>query len=1079
MWREVLLTVGALLHQTSGILVKVGHIGAVNAMPNSEKILAISRKELLKEGILNDDFDIEIVSQMGCGESFEGVAVGADMYHLQNVKAFIGPYCNAEMDAVSKMAAFWNVPIIGYMASSNAFADKTIYKTLARVSLRTTNSLAEAVCSLLVHYSWKRIAIVTNTGAMAFERTSAFEEVFHKRGVTVLKKIMFDENADAKNMLNSGLLAELKSSARIVICMFSSTRELSKEFMQAAYTYGLNTHDFVYILPWLQAEAKDTSPWVGADGEMIQKIKDHYANAIIIDDVNGFDNTLVTPFKERVEANGMSTDELDMSNLYGYIHLYDALKLYAIAARTAFNETLNPEVVTDGRFVWNEMRRMQFAGLVSAEGVSSGLVMMDDMAERAAVYAAFYVTPNRDEVIKMAELEPYPAANCDGLKNHSGCFDLKVSDLITGFWPSMDGRMPPDEPACGFKNERCDYTLFIVLGSVVIALIATVISAFILRRILGTRALARTPWRIFRDDMRIVNEEEMKSMLSIGSTKTKLSNMSAFVKHHAIVGTNTHASFHLYPQRRPITFTRQDMHLLSQMKQCVHDNLNPFLGMACNEKEEMLVLWKFCSRGTVQDIVYNDDVILDSKFHGAFVRDITLGLEYLHASVIGYHGSLTPWSCLIDRNWMVKLTDYGIANPLEKWEKQGIVSTETLKENDEKSGSAQKTSILYCAPEMLKNREVNRRRGMDQDWVKQSQMRRQAGDIYAFGMVMYEILFRSLPFPESTNMSELVDYLRDGQKVYRPTIQDRSTIHPDLAALLHDCWNENPEIRPSIRRVRLNTESYLKVKGSLVDQMMRMMEQYANNLEKLVKERTGMLEEANQKADKLLSQLLPKYVANELKLGRPVPPKTFSSASVMFSDIVGFTTLCSNSSPLEVVTMLNSVYSGFDDLIFKHEAYKVETIGDAYMVVSGIPEENGLRHLMHMSDVAIEIMKFLITYEIPHRKSQRMRIRLGLHTGPVAAGVVGITAPRYCLFGDTVNMASRMESTGLPEMIQISERFNQLLEKHYPEFNTTLRGTVEIKGKGSCTTYFLESKRTQDDSKQGAITNQQMSELGI
>ena len=119
-----------------------------------------------------------------------------------------------EMDAVSKMAAYWNIPIIGYMASSTAFADKTIYKTQARVSLRTTNSLALAVNSILKHYSWNRVAIITNTGTLAFERTAAFEEIFHNRGIKVVKKIMFDEYADVKSIVASGYLTEMKNSAR-------------------------------------------------------------------------------------------------------------------------------------------------------------------------------------------------------------------------------------------------------------------------------------------------------------------------------------------------------------------------------------------------------------------------------------------------------------------------------------------------------------------------------------------------------------------------------------------------------------------------------------------------------------------------------------------------------------------------------------------------------------------------------------------------------------------------------------------------------------------------------------------------
>uniref|UniRef100_A0A158PBL2 Guanylate cyclase domain-containing protein n=1 Tax=Angiostrongylus cantonensis TaxID=6313 RepID=A0A158PBL2_ANGCA len=136
----------------------------------------------------------------------------------------------------------------------------------------------------------------------------------------------------------------------------------------------------------------------------------------------------------------------------------------------------------------------------------------------------------------------------------------------------------------------------------------------------------------------------------------------------------------------------------------------------------------------------------------------------------------------------------------------------------------------------------------------------------------------------------------------------------------------------------------------------------------------------------------------------------------MFSDIVGFTAICASSTPIEVVNMLNTVYSKFDD---------VETIGDAYMVVSGIPEENGTEHLMRISDTALQMMALLETFDIPHRRNSHVRIRVGYHSGTVAAGVVGHTAPRYCLFGDTFA--------------------HDMLYTYYPEYITKLRGTVDVK----------------------------------
>ncbi|VDO46966.1 unnamed protein product [Haemonchus placei] len=914
-------------------------------------------------------------------------------------------------------------------------------------------------------------------------------------------QIVFDEFSDSKAMIASGLLNELKASARttgniiilVVICLFSNTRESSRHFLTAANSQGMSVNEYAYILPWLQDGAKESAPWISADGSMIQRVKDQYANAIIIDDVNSFDNSIIQPFIDRVKEAGLTEADVDIANVYGYLNLFDSLKLYALAARKAMNETGGAKNLVNGRKMWNIMRKLKFSGMLGSSGIASGVVTMDDRAERAPLYRGFFVSPNSDQVSSMVHMEPTIVQNCDGLLNKSGCYDIVVTDLMRDFWPSADRRMPRDEPSCGFRGERCDFTL-VIIGLVLIALLLLGICfAYGIHRIVEKRALDKLPFRVYRDDMQFIDEEQLKSMLSLGSTRTKMSNANYGSRNHAIIGTNTHVIYHKYPQRRPIAFNRADKALLANhdleelieqswtvypilkdsfklnstmenikdlnwffsIKQAVHDNINPFLGIAFNEKEELLVVWKFCSRGSLQDVIYNENIALDQKFHGAFIRDILAGLEYLHSSNIGFHGSLTTWACLIDRNWMIKLTDYGVADALERWEKQQAISVIDIESAEDKSQAKQSTSVLYEAPELLKNREKNRLRRQDQDWMKQSLARKQLGDIYAFGVIMYEIIFRALPFPEGTDLLALVESLKDGSKVTKPQIQTNKVLNMDLTSLILDCWNTSPEMRPSIRRIKLNVETYLKVRGSLVDQMMRMMEQYANNLEKLVQERTGMLEEANVRADKLLSQLLPEYVAKELKQGRAVPPKSFASATILFSDIVGFADLCKTATPLEVVNVLNGVFDGFDQFIARRDAYKVETIGDAYMVVSGVPEENGHRHINEIASIALDVHKFLTDFKVPHKPDQRIVCRLGFHTGPVAAAVVGLNAPRYCLFGDTVNMSARMESNSSPAQTQISEAANKLLLQHYPEYQTEERGQIQVKGKGMCTTFWL------------------------
>lgn len=197
-------------------------------------------------------------------------------------------------------------------------------------------------------------------------------------------------------------------------------------------------------------------------------------------------------------------------------------------------------------------------------------------------------------------------------------------------------------------------------------------------------------------------------------------------------------------------------------------------------------------------------------------------------------------------------------------------------------------------------------------------------------------------------------------------------------------------------------------------------------------------------------------VAESLIHGERVVAECFDCVTILFSDLVGFTEICSKSTPLDVVEMLNDLYSLMDSIISNFDCYKVETIGDAYMVVSGLPIRNS-DHASQIASLALMIMNRASQLEIRHRPGELFQVRIGIHSGQVVAGCVGLKMPRYCLFGDTVNCASRMESTSEPRKIHISMATYQLLKKSGC-YTCKERGLTFIKGKGEMRTFWLESE---------------------
>ncbi|CAB1332717.1 unnamed protein product [Coregonus sp. 'balchen'] len=569
-------------------------------------------------------------------------------------------------------------------------------------------------------------------------------------------------------------------------------------------------------------------------------------------------------------------------------------------------------------------------------------------------------------------------------------------------WPK--GSPPLDNPPCVFSSDDpiCVDAHLPVLGIVAVgsglALIIFGISSFLIyRKLKLEKELAGMLWRIKWEDLQFESPNKYPKKAgsrltlsqrgsSYGSLITAHGKYQLFAKTGYFKGNLVAIK---YVNKKRIELTRQVLFELKHMRDVQFNHLTRFIG-ACIDPPNICIVTEYCPRGSLQDILENESINLDWMFRYSLINDIVKGMNYLHNSYIGSHGNLKSSNCVVDSRFVLKITDYGLA------------SFRSSCENDDSHALYAKK--LWTAPELL-------------IYDRHPPQGTQKGDVYSFGIILQEIALRNGPF-------YIVQKVRNGQRPYfRPTT-DNSCHCEELTILMDSCWAEDPVERPDFSHIKIYiTKLNKEGSTSILNNLLSRMEQYANNLENLVEERTQAYLEEKRKAENLLYQILPHSVAEQLKRGETVQAEAFDSVTIYFSDIVGFTSMSAESTPLQVVTVLNDLYTCFDAIIDNFDVYKVKT------------------------------------FKIRHRPQDQLRLRIGIHTGPVCAGVVGLKMPRYCLFGDTVNTASRMESNGEALRIHLSSATKEVLDE-FGYFDLQLRGDVEMKGKGKMRTYWLQGEKT-------------------
>ena len=437
---------------------------------------------------------------------------------------------------------------------------------------------------------------------------------------------------------------------------------------------------------------------------------------------------------------------------------------------------------------------------------------------------------------------------------------------------------------------------------------------------------------------------------------------------------------------------------LTKLSLISHENLLRFVGVNFDGPERC-VLTDEATRGSLNELLERREVDLTQDFKISILLDVVNGMHYIHRSPLGYHGRLTSKCCFLDAKFTCKIGRY--------WSNALSVPSMYIADN-----VVDMEDVLWMAPEVLRDNSVSNK-----------------SDMYSFAIIMQEVLLRSKPYATSQpqlETSDIAKLVSARDTSFRPSLPGFQMEWINLAG---NCWHENPNLRPSFLSVQ---KSLIMLNGgkdiNAVESMLNRMETHTKHLEEIVEQRSSELVTERCVAENLICELLPRSVFEKLKAGKQIKPESFEQVTIFSSDIKGFTQIATTATPMGIVMLLNRLYNQFDNLILKYDVYKVATIGDAYIVVSGLPQRNDDRHAGEIASMALEMIDSIKDFEIPHLPGSFLKMRIGLHTGPCVAAITGTKMPRYLLFGETVNTGARIEAAGEPMRVHMSDTTTQLLE---------------------------------------------------
>ncbi|CAG2169153.1 unnamed protein product, partial [Oppiella nova] len=1050
-------------YHSSNQTIKIGYLTNIHGRQNVQRqgivisgAITYAINKINTDSSLLNGRKLELVFNDTNGTTIDGTAAILSQWR-QGVVAFFGPEDSCEVEAT--IAAALQLPMISYKCADSKVSRKDIYSTFARTHPPDTQ-IVRSVIALLSYYHWTKFSII-------WENTPQYKTVFKSLTQQAMAQdFVINSDRSYENYYDC-CIALLPCCRSAFLDIVEETYRGTRVYVFLGKSYDLHRMmlvlrmrglfekgEYIVIYPDLEEEYIESQSYKYINTRLDlpedeKRALNEAAQSLLVIVPSPPNGTDYSDFEKRVhEFNAKPPfrfKEIAFGNIKLKRHitiyasyLYDSVMLYCEALSQVLKEGLTE--YNGNAIIRRIIEKKRYLS------VRGNWMNIDENGDVEGNYTVLTRKPTPDDLqikgvngSQRPAFVMWPVGNFE-YEEHMNRTVLKIDGDIK--W--VNNNPPLVEPPCGFDGSLCldlvDNRREVIAG-VLMGILVTVaiITAVTYRNWKYEQEIAGLLWKINLNELMIdsgahpLGASQM-SIASQTSVESRFHNNQVFTQRAIYRGAFV-AVKHLKPNRRSFDISRNIKKEMKLMKELNHDNINQFIG-ANIEPNSVLIVTEYCGKGSLYDILENEDIKIPESFQTSFVFELISGMTFLHESDIKFHGNLKSSNCVVTSRWVLQITDFGLHE------------LRANSEIDFNVGDLYR-SQLWKSPELLRNCMI---RG------------NQKSDVYAFAIILHEIMAREGPF----GLNEYYEHLTSEQIVQMVKEYDRDEpFRPDICLVqcqdfviqtMQECWSEKADQRPDFRTVRSKLKKLRQ--GSkhhnIVDGMIVKLETYANNLEELVDERTGQLRDEKLKTEALLHRMLPQSVAAQLMRGEPVRPEAFDAVTIFFSDIVGFTHMSATSTPMEVVNFLNDLYTLFDSIICHYDVYKVETIGDAYMVVSGLPERIGDRHAKEIASMALEMLESVKTFKIRHRPEDKLQLRIGIHTGPVVTGVVGRTMPRYCLFGDTVNTASRMESNGEALRIHISPQCRDYLVK-IGGYLIEERGLVPMKGKGQVRTYWLLS----------------------